>query len=75
MSPVVIRTFQAYDRQFSMKKALCNMFAVVIYSLPMFAFCAVNVEQTNDSLSILSLKFTSVFSPQILPEDHKYSGT
>lgn len=51
------------------------MFAVVIHSLPVFAFCVVNVEETDDSLFILSLKFTSVFLPQNVPVDYKYFGT
>lgn len=46
---------------YAIKNMLCNMFVVIIYSLLVFAFCVVNARETDDSLSVLSLKFTSIF--------------
>lgn len=51
------------------------MFAVVIHSLLVFAFCAVNAGETDDSLSIIDKIYEriSLRTMQNLPEDTNIS--
>lgn len=64
LSTTMITTCTTDSSRYAIKNTLCNMFVVIIYSLLMFAFCVVNAKETDDSLCILSLKFTSVFLSQ-----------
>ena len=64
LSTTMITTCITDSSRYAIKNTLCNMFVVIIYSLLMFAFCVVNAKETDDSLCILSLKFTSVFLSQ-----------